>query len=178
MCPPGRNQRRPPSQSQFQQINHKSHPKHVLRLLSSPPYTGGEFICSACGEDGKDSVYNCNICEFDLHEKCAALPEAVQRDDHAHQLVLSYSMSSPYYTCDVCWLNIPGHLWMYICEECDFGTHVNCVMAKARSQMEVVLEQNLAAHVELMKIQNAVNLNTAHANIISSSFYGGHMRYR
>lgn len=103
-----------PSQSQLQQINHNSHPKHALRLLSSPPYTGGAFICSACGEDGKDSVYNCRICEFDLHEKCAALPENVKRNDHAHHLVLSYSMSSPYYTCDVCWLNIPGDLWMYM----------------------------------------------------------------
>ncbi|KAL8092132.1 protein VACUOLELESS GAMETOPHYTES-like [Apium graveolens] len=170
-----------PSQSPLKQINHKSHPKHVLHLLPSPPYTQGEYICSACGEDGNASVYNCSICEFDLHEKCEALPETMKRKDHEHQLILLYSVDQALttadseFTCDVCFRIIANNLWMYYCKECDFGTHVNCVMAKARSQMEVVLEQNLAAQVELVKIQNAVSLSTARANIISS-FYGGHMR--
>ncbi|KAK1373810.1 putative zinc finger, PHD-type, DC1, Zinc finger, RING/FYVE/PHD-type [Heracleum sosnowskyi] len=172
-----------PSQSQPKQINHKSHPQHSLHFLSTSPYSSGEFGCNACGEAGKASVFNCSVCQYDLHEKCAALPETMKRKDHEHQLILMYSVdqvlsTGTVFDCDVCFRNIRGNLWMYYCKECQFGTHVNCVMAKARSQMEVVLEQNLAAQVELIKIQNAVNLNTAHANIIANAFYGGHRHYR
>ncbi|KAL1818781.1 hypothetical protein ACET3Z_013650 [Daucus carota] len=171
------------SKSELKQIHHKSHPEHVLHLLPSPIYEGGQYLCNACGEAGEASGYNCNICKYDLHEKCVDLPETMKRKDHEHPLSLKYSVNdlglpaNSEYTCDVCFRIIQEGFWMYYCKECDFGTHVNCVRAKARSKAEVVLEQNLAAQVELMRIQNMVNLNAAHCDIIASA-YGGHRRYR
>ncbi|CAL5380603.1 unnamed protein product [Camellia sinensis] len=65
-----------------QQIRHRSHPKHPLILLSSPPYTDGEFTSDARGESGVAFTYHCSTCSFDLHVGCASLPESEDCDDH------------------------------------------------------------------------------------------------
>uniref|UniRef100_A0A5B7BR87 DC1 domain-containing protein n=1 Tax=Davidia involucrata TaxID=16924 RepID=A0A5B7BR87_DAVIN len=36
-------------------------------------------------------VFHCSICNFDLHVKCAFLPETVNRDDHEHPFTLFYT---------------------------------------------------------------------------------------
>ncbi|KAK1373809.1 hypothetical protein POM88_030002 [Heracleum sosnowskyi] len=96
-------------------IDHPSHQTHSLTLVPYPTYPGGEFSCNACGEDGKTSVCNCNICEFDLHRKCAALPETMKRKDHEHNITLMYSVDQALSTgtefkCDVCFRDIRGGL--------------------------------------------------------------------
>ncbi|GMP41969.1 hypothetical protein CsSME_00011878 [Camellia sinensis var. sinensis] len=66
-----------------QEIHHKSHPKHALTLLSSPPYKEyNEFTCNACHEIGTGFTYHCKDCKFDLHVKCVRLLETVKREDH------------------------------------------------------------------------------------------------
>ncbi|KAK2977426.1 hypothetical protein RJ640_022289 [Escallonia rubra] len=72
-------------------VRHKSHPKHPLVLLSSPPYSDGEFTCNACGESGHAFTFHCLTCKFDLHVECASLPETEDSDDHEHPVKLLYS---------------------------------------------------------------------------------------
>ncbi|KAK3004006.1 hypothetical protein RJ639_017893 [Escallonia herrerae] len=65
-------------------VRHKSHPIHPLVLLSSPPYSDGEFTCDACGDSGHAFTFHCSTCKFDLHVECASLPETEDSDDHKH----------------------------------------------------------------------------------------------
>lgn len=79
------------------EIRHKSHLEHTLTLLAKPHsssssnHKDGKFACNACLQDGADFVYNCSICEFDLHIEYASLPESIKRTDHKHPLNLFYS---------------------------------------------------------------------------------------
>ncbi|KAF5952980.1 hypothetical protein HYC85_010924 [Camellia sinensis] len=143
------------------QIEHKSHAKHSLTLLSNR-----EFVCNACREYGRDSAYNCSACDFDLHVECASLNEKVNREDHEHPLTLYYSFPSPYnskdmcFECDVCRCKVSKDCWLYCCVDCDYGTHVNCVLAKARSKEEVELEGILAIQQAQYKLQYQMQLNS------------------
>ncbi|KAJ0259227.1 hypothetical protein HA466_0056120 [Hirschfeldia incana] len=110
------------------ETRHKSHPDHPLTLLYSPPYESSTYECSACSEYGSGFVYNCSICQFDLHVGCISMPELVEREGHEHPLTLLYC--SPYTNglivkCDVCQETVPDHLWFYYCKECDYGTHLH-----------------------------------------------------
>ncbi|KAL0739709.1 hypothetical protein Bca4012_081222 [Brassica carinata] len=110
------------------ETRHKAHPDHPLTLLYSPPYESSTYECSACSEYGSGFVYNCSICQFDLHVGCISMPESVEREGHEHPLTLLYC--SPYTNglvvqCDVCQEIVPDHLWSYYCKECDYGTHLH-----------------------------------------------------
>ncbi|KAF8045215.1 hypothetical protein N665_5394s0002 [Sinapis alba] len=107
---------------------HKSHPDHPLTLLYSPPYESSAFTCDACGEYGSGFVYNCSVCQYDVHVGCVSMPETVEREGHVHLLTLLYR--SPYqnglfFHCDECHDTVPNNLWSYYCKECDYGTHLH-----------------------------------------------------
>ncbi|XP_052194266.1 uncharacterized protein LOC127802472 [Diospyros lotus] len=128
------------------ELQHKSHPKHALALLSSPPYKlTGEFTCNACLRTGAAFTYHCKSCNFDLHAKCASLPQTMKRKDHEHPLNLLYS--TPYkkgegdreellFYCDVCEGIVDERCWVYYCEECDYGTDLACATVEPDSDEE------------------------------------------
>jgi len=110
------------------ETRHKSHPDHPLTLLYSPPYESSTYTCDACGEYGSGFVYNCSICQCDLHVGCVSMPELVEREGHAHPLTLLYR--TPYqnglvFNCDVCQETVPDNLWSYYCKKCDYGAHLH-----------------------------------------------------
>lgn len=118
------------------EIQHKSHPQHAFKLLGRSSYKNGEFCCNACCENGKGFVYNCLVCKYDLHVDCASLPASVKRDDHDHPLRLLYTdpithmniqQEGMTFSCDVCKEVVQDGSWSYLCQDCDFGTHLGCI---------------------------------------------------
>ncbi|KAL7234080.1 hypothetical protein ACSBR1_017640 [Camellia fascicularis] len=162
-----------------QEIHHKSHPKHALTLLSSPPYKEyNEFTCNACREIGTGFTYHCKDCKFDLHVKCATLLETVKREDHEHLLTLLYS--SPYkkseedsakdliFYCDVCQFSVDDSCWVYYCQVCDYGTDLHCVTAEKRPEEEETKEYSAEEavakaqqHMQLLQIQMEMSKQNA-----------------
>ncbi|KAF8101293.1 hypothetical protein N665_0208s0075 [Sinapis alba] len=117
---------------------HKSHPDHPLTLLYSPPYESSTFTCDACGEYGSGFVYNCSVCQYDVHVGCVSMPETVEREGHVHPLTLLYR--SPYqnglfFHCDECHDTVPNDLWSYYCKECDYGTHLHSCAVEEEPKM-------------------------------------------
>ncbi|KAL8092085.1 hypothetical protein AgCh_034391 [Apium graveolens] len=104
----------------------------------------------------------------------------MKRKDHEHPLTLYYSAKDlvvpegSQITCDVCFQNVHEKLWNYYCKECDFGTHVKCVMAKAKakSKMEAVVEQNLATKLEMMNLQSMKQMFDAQNEMYETWMHG------
>ncbi|XVE83536.1 hypothetical protein DITRI_Ditri16bG0095200 [Diplodiscus trichospermus] len=116
-------------------LQHKSHPDHSLKLLSTPPhnYHASIFICNACNDYGTGFDYHCSICKFDLHVGCAQLPKTINHKDHNHLLTLYYSFSCikeniEAFLCDHCGQYVQNGLWVYHCEICDYGIHSRCTI--------------------------------------------------
>lgn len=116
------------------EVKHKSHLQHPLTLLAAPPYSDG-FTCNACLKDGKAFAYHCGECGYDLHIDCIQWPDTVRRPDHKHNLTLFYSSpgaaasdEAAAFVCDVCRNPVHEMAWLYLCQECDFGTHLECVV--------------------------------------------------
>ncbi|KAF9665450.1 hypothetical protein SADUNF_Sadunf16G0123800 [Salix dunnii] len=49
------------------ELEHPSHPQHLLVLLSSPPCDDSKFTCNACADYGTSFAYHCTTCHFNLH---------------------------------------------------------------------------------------------------------------
>ncbi|XP_047959754.1 uncharacterized protein LOC125205010 isoform X2 [Salvia hispanica] len=115
-------------------ISHPSHPKHGLRFLKR----SCSFKCDACGTaHAKGSSYLCNRddCEYWIHERCASLPQNIQREDHHHSLSLSFHVAPQYlrydYHCDVCIKGLHSKQWIYHCELCSYVVHLSCAFDKS-----------------------------------------------
>lgn len=113
------------------QIRHKSHPKHSLSLVPSPPYNDGEFTCDACGDSGHAFTFHCSTCKFDLHVECASLPETEEIEEHEHALTLFYCFpfeeEKDNFCCEVCHFPLAKSCWIYCCLACNYGTHLECI---------------------------------------------------
>ncbi|XP_016457840.1 uncharacterized protein LOC107781618 [Nicotiana tabacum] len=117
---------------------HPSHPSHPLTLLPTPTYSSRSFTCNACGSEGKSCSLSCAHCDFDLHLKCALLPQTVLFDQHHHELKLTFG--SPFddedentiFVCDLCHGKTDHNYWLYYCAGCDFGTHIECYVNKPK----------------------------------------------
>ncbi|MFS8026744.1 putative chromatin regulator PHD family [Helianthus anomalus] len=150
------------------EIQHKSHPGHPLKLLPFAPYNNKnrEFACSACFGNGRGFTYHCSVCEFDLHVQCVSLPETVKRADHEHALKLFYScpVKGEEFTvsCDVCQGAIQKDRWAYYCESCDFETHLDCVKGEKRERDSVMDTQ-----VQLQRLQLEMQMNQQLAQMIA-----------
>ncbi|XP_052192794.1 uncharacterized protein LOC127801586 [Diospyros lotus] len=166
------------------ELQHKSHPDHPLALLTSPPYkpngTGiPSFSCDACLSAGSAFLYHCSACNFDLHVDCAFMPETAKTQNHDHRLSLIYALPDfkeqeglvP--TCDVCLGKVDlQRSWFYCCQECDYGTHLECLNGKAAGPREEESEQDLlaAAVLQLQMLQLQSQLNAL-------SKQGGSLKY-
>jgi hypothetical protein len=113
------------------ELEHTSHPQHLLVLLSSPPGDDSKFTCNACGDYGTSFAYHCATCQFNLHVGCAFLPKTMKHVDHNHPLTLLYSTNfldkeGLVFTCDVCRKEVSQTSWVYYCLDCDYGTDLHC----------------------------------------------------
>lgn len=98
---------------------------------------------------------SCAECEFDLHLNCANLPKSLLIEEHPdHQLKLIFDSPDKAngFECDVCNGDMIKGFWIYYCEECDFGTHLDCGVItrssddteeKKLTQGEVIKEENV-----------------------------------
>ncbi|GLT63137.1 hypothetical protein SLA2020_357210 [Shorea laevis] len=77
------------------EINHPFHTSHPLILSDKAQYVQyGQFVCNSCQKEmGKEFVYHCSSCDFDLDLKCALLPNLIIGDfpklkhfSHLHSL--------------------------------------------------------------------------------------------
>ncbi|CAI9103234.1 OLC1v1001683C1 [Oldenlandia corymbosa var. corymbosa] len=121
-------------------LEHPSHPNHPLTLHPTPTYSTHSFTCDACGSPGNAFSFGCAHCEFDLHLQCAALPCSTRlpEDKHPHELKLCFDFRSfseamkratvsP--ACVSCHGKLEENQWLYRCEECDIGIHLQCAKA-------------------------------------------------
>ncbi|XP_047963562.1 uncharacterized protein LOC125208057 [Salvia hispanica] len=114
-------------------IHHPSHPHHQLLFLRR----SCSFKCDACGTIGaKGSSYTCtnDDCEYWIHERCASLPQNIQREDHNHSLSLSFHVPPQYliynYRCEVCSKRLISKYWIYHCALCSYAVHLTCAFTK------------------------------------------------
>lgn len=130
-----------------QKIRHPFDKNHLLSLISSPKYQGGQFRCDACGKNGDGFAYHCGDCGIDLHTVCANMPSRVTHQSHPHhQLSLTFSLMSPggsgsgsrsaavsSFRCSVC-QGLGSNSWLYSCKECGgFDAHLLCARRKLTS---------------------------------------------
>ncbi|KAJ0037575.1 hypothetical protein Pint_24112 [Pistacia integerrima] len=112
------------------ELQHKFHPAHSLILLSSPAYTGGRFICSACDDYGTAFNYHCSTCKYDLHVACSKLPQTLNVEHHDHPLTLFNSSSCDRgietFICVICNRTVRKSRWVYYCPDCDYGMDICC----------------------------------------------------
>ncbi|XP_042019923.1 uncharacterized protein LOC121767658 [Salvia splendens] len=113
-------------------ITHPSHLKHELKLLRRDC----SFKCDACGTTSKESSYTCtaDACQYWIHERCAFLPQTIDREDHHHKLSLSFRVPPEYirfnYKCDVCSKYFMPDYWIYHCKLCRYVVHLKCAFKK------------------------------------------------
>ncbi|GKV33431.1 hypothetical protein SLEP1_g41948 [Rubroshorea leprosula] len=130
-------------------ITHPFHDNHPLTLLAKAPYSA---LCDFCDGSVDGFVYHCSSCTFDLHIKCALLPEFLNGDfpkvDHhihvehplffiknlSHEVKLA---SSRY--CSVC-LEQLSNASFYTCVVCELFLHKSC------SETELPLNINHPFH--------------------------------
>ncbi|KAH7857526.1 hypothetical protein Vadar_013638 [Vaccinium darrowii] len=110
-------------------IEHKFH-DHLLTPLLRPTL----FLCDACGARHEGTSYKCRTCKFWVNQKCASLPSTMDRSEyHVHKHPLSLTYSFPYerfrFTayCKVCFKEIERGNWAYVCVDCKYFAHVNCL---------------------------------------------------
>ncbi|KAJ4732897.1 Cysteine/Histidine-rich C1 domain family protein, partial [Rhynchospora pubera] len=102
-------------------LTHFIHPTHQLVKTQS---SSERFTCDLCRNRGTGLHYQCRACRFDLHEKCAELPEKMSFFAHPwHDLHLqpAGSMSR---ICDLCMEPVQG--FCYRCIPCNFDVHPEC----------------------------------------------------
>lgn len=91
----------------------------------------------------------------------------MQRDDHKHPLTLFYAPPVPKmdgegtaeeaekvtFVCDVCHYGVHEMAWTYYCHECDFGTHLDCVVSKVHPPVDKPEDDDDAAAAAIREAQ-------------------------
>ncbi|KAI9186354.1 hypothetical protein LWI28_016498 [Acer negundo] len=120
-------------------------------------YTTGSFECNKCHEKClEESFYRCVECDFNLHLKCVPIPSVVmitQKHHHPLTLIDSVKEDNPLiqylvdsndkvdsltdYYCDDC--ETPGNPkhHAYCCKECNYIAHVDCIISKGDTSLEI-----------------------------------------
>ncbi|XP_047959404.1 uncharacterized protein LOC125204735 [Salvia hispanica] len=106
--------------------HHPSHPDHELKLSQRR----STFECNACGTIHRGSWYVCTTdgCGYRIHQRCAFLPQTIEREDHPHSLFLSYKIRFELLGfCSTCGRLIEHKGWIYHCRICIyFYVHITC----------------------------------------------------
>lgn len=74
--------------------------KTSLFYLAKKKKKKGTCTCKICDEPCKWFVYQCPLCKFDTHTKCASLPLTIESKIHDHPLTLFNKLIT--FTCDFC----------------------------------------------------------------------------
>ncbi|XP_047937715.1 uncharacterized protein LOC125185256 [Salvia hispanica] len=115
---------------------HPSHPQHELHFSKKTRWC--PFPCDACGATAKGDSYNCNICDYWIHESCALLPESKDFPHHHHSLSLAFYPPLEYirydFDCAVCNSTLPLTRWVYHCHLCRYVVHLNCATSTFDSE--------------------------------------------
>ncbi|XP_059434733.1 uncharacterized protein LOC132167724 [Corylus avellana] len=113
-------------------IKHFSH-KHVLSL--SEKKRGDNVLCNACYDDCDEGrIYSCreSVCNFDLHESCAKLPQELHNPLlHPHPLSLVFANYESFgRNCKACGNTLPVSL-IFRCDKCKyFKVDVKCAFIR------------------------------------------------
>ncbi|XP_061994024.1 uncharacterized protein LOC133711967 [Rosa rugosa] len=108
------------------EIQHPVHCQHPLFLLNSIQNVKVRCLCNACNQPCIYR-YNCSICDFNLHLKCASNWEnIIGNASHEHQfIVLPMELADLHINCHIC-----GDYWngsaYYICSICQLLVHQEC----------------------------------------------------
>nr|XP_009606623.1 uncharacterized protein LOC104100954 [Nicotiana tomentosiformis] len=124
-----------------EKIQHPFHP-HTLTLV--PKKDGVEVQCNGCRQSSGchtnyTVLYQCKICDFQLHPSCAACPRRLKKLD----LTLCYSF--PYKNevsklfCSYCSKVINKDQWLYYGRNKDEKRHITCQLAVGVSNCYVTL---------------------------------------
>ncbi|GKC52997.1 C1-like protein, partial [Tanacetum coccineum] len=111
-------------------LQHEGHPQHTLTLQ----LRHGAFRCDACKTDEKGLFYQCDSCDFWIHETCAFLPPTIDLPHHhpKHPLVLVYSLPERFYKynyyCKFCNEYIRRKEWLYHCGNYRYFAHIKCAL--------------------------------------------------
>ncbi|PWA64717.1 C1-like protein [Artemisia annua] len=111
-------------------LQHEGHPQHSLTLMLRP----ASLRCDACKTEEKGLFYECNSCDFWIHETCASLPPTINLPHHhpKHPLVLVYSLPDKFYKyvyyCKFCNEYIRRNEWLYHCANCRYFAHIKCAL--------------------------------------------------
>ncbi|GKV41896.1 hypothetical protein SLEP1_g49368 [Rubroshorea leprosula] len=118
------------------EINHPFHASHPLILYGEPQYATivVGFSCNSCQKvKGKEFVYHCSSCEFDLDISCALLPNLITGDfpklkhfsrQHSLFFIQNHYIEPQDQSCSACKEPISGPV--YCCFDCEFFLHQKC----------------------------------------------------
>ncbi|CAN8275129.1 unnamed protein product [Cochlearia groenlandica] len=108
------------------EFKHPYHPEHFLHLVllsNNNVYRG----CYCCGNELRDTIYACLVCDFAMNVACLEKPQVLYSDQskwHEHKLDLFPRQTS--LTCNVCGLSRSSYAF-YMCPPCDFVVHSKCL---------------------------------------------------
>ena len=111
-------------------IKYSSHSQHLL-FRTCGLWRASPASCCIRGCSNFD-VYQCTVCDFFIHIRCALLPKMVhfhEFDQHPLHLITTGTSSSgcDHDFCEVCEEGIECKYWFYHCAKCDYSFHVNCI---------------------------------------------------
>ncbi|KAK1581198.1 hypothetical protein Q3G72_003969 [Acer saccharum] len=136
-------------------LKNDSHQHNMYYFVDD--YTTGSFDCNKCHEKClEECFYRCVECDFNLHLKCIPIPSVVmitQKHHHPLTLIDSVKEDNPLiqylmdsndkvnylmnYYCDDCeTLGNPKH-HAYCCKECIYIAHVDCIISKGDTSLEI-----------------------------------------
>ncbi|KAK6227917.1 DC1 - like 6 [Theobroma cacao] len=111
-----------------QSILHFTHPIHPLTEC----YIAQEYICNGCNTLGYGTAYRCPMCDFDLHEYCAACPPIINFLLHPQHVLIRVNQPGMGRVCDLCGENVDG--LFFTCRVCDFDVHPLCTQLVSQVQ--------------------------------------------
>lgn len=106
------------------EIQHSLHHKHPLLLVAASHFDGRRNVtCNACHTPCISGfTYNCSLCNFHLHAKCASNWKITREESHKHEFTL---LRKPMrFTCDACGKD--GNAISYLCTICQVLVHKEC----------------------------------------------------
>ncbi|XP_047320386.1 uncharacterized protein LOC124924387 [Impatiens glandulifera] len=109
------------------QIRHPFHPEHSLSQRTRATYR--IHRCIACHNrlfPHYSSLYNCNLCNVNIHVMCASIPTNLISEIHDHPLHLRQKSSSNQIWCIVCGFECQGAY--FICGSCEFVVDFSCAL--------------------------------------------------
>nr|XP_011469636.1 PREDICTED: uncharacterized protein LOC101313941 [Fragaria vesca subsp. vesca] len=108
------------------EIQHPLHRQHSLFLLNTIQDIRIRCLCNACNKVCRYR-YNCSVCDFNLHLKCASKWQNILDDSHQHQYIVPpMEMIDLQINCHICGDYWTGSRVFYTCSICQLLVHEEC----------------------------------------------------